>query len=84
MTKDYKEFTEHLPAHCYAEPVDKDMFHWLGRIIAPPGSIYKGGIFFMDIYFPHSYPHSPPKVTFRTKIYHPNIDGSVQLPLLNA
>jgi ubiquitin-conjugating enzyme E2 L3 len=32
------------------------------------------------------YPFKPPKVTFKTKIYHPNIDekGQVCLPIINA
>ncbi len=46
---------------------------------------YNKGAFRIEIVFPAEYPFKPPKITFKTKIYHPNIDekGQVCLPIIS-
>ncbi|XP_013205980.1 ubiquitin-conjugating enzyme E2 L3-like isoform X2 [Microtus ochrogaster] len=43
---------------------------------------YDNGAFRIEISFSAEYPFKPPKITFKTKIYHPNIDEKGQVCLL--
>lgn len=47
---------------------------------------YNKGAFRIEINFPAEYPFKPPRITFKTKIYHPNVDekGQVCLPIITA
>ncbi|EDV19582.1 uncharacterized protein TRIADDRAFT_33263, partial [Trichoplax adhaerens] len=74
------------PAQCSAGPVDtNDIKLLIGTIMGSTDTPYQGGAFFLTIQFPPDYPFKPPKVTFVTRIYHPNINsnGSICLDILH-
>jgi ubiquitin-conjugating enzyme E2 L3 len=64
---------------------ESNLLAWQG-VLVPENAPYNKGAFRIDITFPAEYPFKPPKVSFRTKIYHPNIDekGQVCLPIVSA
>ncbi|KAK4872194.1 hypothetical protein RN001_016318 [Aquatica leii] len=56
-----------------AKPLDLACCHWQATIQGPIGSPYEGGLFFLYIQIPYTYPMSPPVVRFLTRIFHPNV-----------
>ena len=68
----------------YAEPHPDNFRHFQVKIAGPSETPFEGGIFHIELYLPEEYPMVPPKLLFRTKIYHPNIDklGRICLDIL--
>jgi peroxin-4 len=58
---------------------------WNAKICGPPGSAYEGFEFDLKIEVGENYPLLPPKLTFETKIFHPNVhfdSGEICLDIL--
>ena len=53
---------------------DNDLFAFEAVMKGPEGSPYGDGIFSISIRISADYPLSPPKVWFKTKIWHPDVD----------
>ena len=65
--------------------VGEDMSHWKFNIKGPQDTPYNGGTFLVNVKMPKEFPFDPPKISFETKIWHPNVGsetGILQLDIL--
>ncbi len=63
---------------------DDDPCHYQATIRGPVDSPFEGGMYLLDVQFANEYPFKPPKITFLTRMFHPNIreDGAIYLKKL--
>ena len=63
-----QEFSREQPTF---RTVNNDLTLWRGEIMG--SGLYEGGIFFIEFQIPRKYPFEPPKIRFKTPIWHVNI-----------
>ncbi|CAG9942345.1 hypothetical protein V2G26_020178 [Clonostachys chloroleuca] len=72
----------------FAAPADGvSLKRLVGTINGPPDTPYAGGTFEVDITIPDAYPFKSPSMSFRTKIWHPNVSsqtGAICLDTLGS
>ncbi|KAI5194534.1 ubiquitin-conjugating enzyme [Aureobasidium subglaciale] len=65
-----------------------NVFLWDVVMQGPEDSVYASGKFKIEVSLPKEYPFKPPTVSFKTKIYHPNVTnddkGSMCLGMLRS
>jgi len=76
LTKELRDMQTDTSGNLSAGPINDNLFEWQGTIFGPVGTPYEGGVFNLNIHIPLNYPFKPPLITFKTKIYHPNINGT--------
>lgn len=86
LNKEYNDIVKNPPNGISAGPKDKNMFEWDATLVGPGGTPYEGGVFYLNIIFPSNYPYLPPKVIFKTPIFHCNVNsrGEICLDILKS
>ena len=58
---------------------EDNFFEWEAAITGPTGTYFEDGVFIACLSFPQDYPLNPPKMKFKSELFHPNIypDGRV-------
>ncbi|KAJ8681560.1 hypothetical protein QAD02_017352 [Eretmocerus hayati] len=83
LTRELKRLVDHPPEGiiCYTS----DRLDLLTvNVIGPHGSPYENSLFELELEIPEKYPFVPPRLKFKTPVYHPNIDtqGRICMDLL--
>lgn len=84
INAEIKNLEKNPVTNCSAGPVDDDLTKWQATIFGPSGTPYENGIFILNIEFTSEFPFKPPKIWFKTPIYHCNINkrGGICLDIL--
>ncbi|KAJ6025770.1 Ubiquitin-conjugating enzyme [Penicillium canescens] len=74
LAADHAALHNDLPPY-YLKPSDDDDLSQLDILLTgPPGTPFSEGLWKLHLKMPADYPKSPPKATFRTRIWHPNME----------
>ncbi|OAG39989.1 hypothetical protein AYO21_05862 [Fonsecaea monophora] len=91
LAKDHAALRTALPPNYlfpdadHGSAIQDDLSQLVICITGAEGTPYAEGLWRLHLKMPHDYPKSPPKATFQTRIYHPNVDpttGAVCLETL--
>jgi ubiquitin-protein ligase len=60
---------------------DENLLHWTATVTGPVSSPYAAANFQLQIFLPETYPHIPPRITFTTPIFHPNVSSTGEVKM---
>ncbi|GLI63449.1 hypothetical protein VaNZ11_006421 [Volvox africanus] len=85
IQKELKEIERDKASGVTVELKSNSLQHFIGYVPGPKDTPYEGGLFKVDIKLESSYPFVPPKMTFLSKVWHPNVSsqsGAICLDIL--
>lgn len=84
LNRELKQISKNSTENISVGLKDDNILEWEATLIGPTQTPYEGGIFKLRLLFTDDYPFKPPKITFTTRIYHPNINrqGVICLDIL--
>ena len=87
ILSDLKNLSNHdIPETIFSVELNTDNIYSEQIVIikGPKDTPYQDGKFKLSIIMPSDYPYKPPKIMFKTRMYHPNIanDGSICIDIL--
>ncbi|KAJ4424031.1 hypothetical protein N0V82_001278 [Gnomoniopsis sp. IMI 355080] len=87
ISKEYQDLEKTpIPGITINIPDESNLSLWHVTLTGPPSTPYANGKFGLKIELPPTYPFAAPKVTFFTRIYHPNVtcdtEGNICIGLL--
>ncbi len=88
LLKEWKTYEKEKPEDIFLSPIsDSDLFEWFAIVQGninwkfdlqgPKDTPYEGGRFQIKLSVPSNYPLSPPKATFISHVFHPNVHFKV-------
>mmetsp|Transcript_9658 Transcript_9658/g.24599 ORF Transcript_9658/g.24599 Transcript_9658/m.24599 type:complete len:195 (+) Transcript_9658:110-694(+) len=85
VQKELTEIQRDTASGVSVELVDGSLSNLRGCLQGPKDTPYESGTFYVDIQLERSYPFTPPKMRFITKVWHPNVssaNGAICLDIL--
>jgi ubiquitin-conjugating enzyme E2 D/E len=73
LTKEFSAIQEAPLDRCEVALQGEEVGKWDVKIQGPEDSPYESGTFLLEMDFTDNYPFKAPKVVFKTKIWHPNV-----------
>ena len=76
VAKELADIQNDTGSKILAEAADGgDLTHLRASFPGPPDTPYEGGTYIVDIKIPQEYPFRPPQMSFKTKLWHPNVSS---------